>query len=86
MKKCWHEHFILINAAVDIVIQIVVAAVVLGWLAFIPLGLTTPTLIIMFNTSWRKLIKRLDQRYSAEDTCMHCRPSITRTPTPTPNP
>ena len=80
VKKCWHEHFILINAAVDVAIQIVVAAVVLGWLALIPLGLIIPTLIFMFNISWRKLITRLDKRYSAEDTWMHCTPALTPNP------
>ena len=71
MKKCWHEHYILINAAVDVVLQIVVAAAVLGWLAFVPLAFIIPALVIMINVSWRPLIEKLDKRFSAEDTWMH---------------
>ena len=55
----------------DVIVQIVVAAVVLGWLAFVPLAFIIPTLIFMINKSWRPLIERLDKRYSAEDTWMH---------------
>ena len=55
----------------DVIVQIIVAAAVLGWLAFVPLAFIVPALIIMVNKSWRPLIERLDKRYSAEDTWMH---------------
>lgn len=71
MKKCWHEHYILINASVDVTLQIIVAVLVLGWLAFVPLAFIIPALIIMINRSWRPLMDRLDKRYSAEDSWMH---------------
>jgi hypothetical protein len=71
VKKCWHEHYIFINAFVDVVLQLGVAAAVLGWLAVSPLAIVIPTLVIMIHCTWRPLIRKLDTRYAAEDSWMH---------------
>jgi len=71
VKKCWHEHYILANSVVDIVLQLGFGAAILGWIAIAPLLFVIPTLLVVLWCAWHTLVRRLDRRYDAEDTWMH---------------
>ena len=71
VKKCWHEHYILANSVLDVVLQLGVGAGVLGGIAVTPLLFVIPTLLVMLWCTWHTLVRKLDRRYDAEDSWMH---------------